>query len=199
MSLFPNATMKKMSAMSFYKTIPGVHIDGDLTEEEKKTALESVEPAKEEDPIESDEYAKSVAKAFEEFKANVSGRFANTLKGVSTMEIVLAVANFQQSVATMADKFTRDVGGDYFEDATEEDEDEEDEEEDTTDEEDEEDTTDEDEEEDTTNEDEEDDDDKASGEDEEGSIARVKRQAIARDIRAMNRNMRSMVVVKDAV
>jgi hypothetical protein len=52
MSLFYNATMNKMSAMAFYKTIPGVIIDGYLTEEEKKTALEDDEAVVEEPVVE---------------------------------------------------------------------------------------------------------------------------------------------------
>jgi hypothetical protein len=58
MSLFRNATMKKMSAMSFYKTIPGIIIDGDLTEEEAVVEEEAVAKA-----VESEE---SIAKESDE-------------------------------------------------------------------------------------------------------------------------------------
>jgi hypothetical protein len=122
-----------MSAMSFYKSIPGIIIDGDIEEaveetdepvveklywtkkkkgciqSEVKTKVEVEAVVEEEGDVVEELVAMALEMALEEFKqekTKVLRKFTNSLKLASSRETILAViVEFQQSIATMADKF----------------------------------------------------------------------------------------------
>jgi hypothetical protein len=104
--------MKKHSAMTFYKSIPGIIIDPDMEELVEEPVVE--EPVVEEPVVEEPVVEEPVVpayqfeitlKRFKIEKATILRRFTNSLKQASTKQAIAAVLELQSSINIIADKF----------------------------------------------------------------------------------------------